>query len=104
SLSGCCLFGAAVILAPPRVATGGDFLDKPLDHGGLALNRPLASLVLAVCMISCVLLRSQRPYPFSIVRARATRPGALRPIPRPATSWPSPYRRPRPRRPLGHAR
>jgi uncharacterized membrane-anchored protein len=24
--------------------TGGDFLDKPVDHGGLALSRPLGCL------------------------------------------------------------
>jgi uncharacterized membrane-anchored protein len=61
------LFWAAFILTRPLGATVGDFLDKPLDHGGLALNRPLASLVLAVCMIACVLLPPQRPHSFSTV-------------------------------------
>ncbi len=56
------LFWAAFILTRPLGATVGDFLDKPLDHGGLALSRPLASLVLAVCMIACVLLLPQRPH------------------------------------------
>ena len=29
-----------------------DFLDKPLDHGGLALSRPLASAVIAALMVT----------------------------------------------------
>lgn len=33
--------------ARPRRVAIGDFLDKPLDRGGLALGRPLASLALA---------------------------------------------------------
>ena len=35
------LFWAAFILTRPLGATLGDFLDKPLDHGGLALSRPI---------------------------------------------------------------
>jgi uncharacterized membrane-anchored protein len=61
------LFWAAFILTRPLGATVGDFLDKPLDHGGLALSRPLASLVLAVAMIACVLLLPQRPHASSSV-------------------------------------
>ena len=34
------LFWAAFILTRPLGATLGDFLDKPLDHGGLALQSP----------------------------------------------------------------
>jgi uncharacterized membrane-anchored protein len=41
------LFWAAFILTRPLGATVGDFLDKPLDHGGLDFSRPLASAVLA---------------------------------------------------------
>src|SRR5216684_1042540 len=41
------LFWAAFILTRPLGATVGDFLDKPRDHGGLALSRPLASAILA---------------------------------------------------------
>ena len=40
------LFWAAFILTRPLGAVVGDFLDKPLDHGGLALSRYSASLVL----------------------------------------------------------
>jgi uncharacterized membrane-anchored protein len=50
------LFWAAFILTRPLGATVGDFLDKPLDHGGLALSRPLASLVLAALIIGCILI------------------------------------------------
>jgi uncharacterized membrane-anchored protein len=54
------LFWAAFILTRPLGATLGDFLDKPLDHGGLALSRPIASAVIAVTMIGCILLLPQR--------------------------------------------
>jgi uncharacterized membrane-anchored protein len=54
------LFWAAFILTRPLGATVGDFLDKPLDHGGLALSRPLASAVISVLMIMCILLLPQR--------------------------------------------
>src|SRR5882762_11882045 len=39
------LFWTAFILTRPLGAPVGDFLDKPLDHGGLALSRPLASAI-----------------------------------------------------------
>jgi uncharacterized membrane-anchored protein len=61
------LFWAAFILTRPLGATVGDFLDKPLDHGGLALSRPLASLILALSMIACVLLLPQRAHSSSTV-------------------------------------
>jgi uncharacterized membrane-anchored protein len=54
------LFWAAFILTRPLGATVGDFLDKPLDHGGLALSRPIASAVIAVVMIVCILHLPQR--------------------------------------------
>lgn len=54
------LFWAAFILTRPLGATVGDFLDKPLDHGGLALSRPLASAVIAAFMVACLLLVPQR--------------------------------------------
>src|SRR5213082_3419435 len=41
------LFWAAFILTRPLGATVGDFLDKPLNKGGLAMSRPIASAVLA---------------------------------------------------------
>lgn len=60
SASRALLFWAAFILTRPLGATVGDFLDKPLDHGGLALSRPLASAVLAAIMVACILLFPQR--------------------------------------------
>jgi uncharacterized membrane-anchored protein len=54
------LFWAAFILTRPLGATVGDFLDKPVDHGGLALSRPIASAVLAAFILGCVLLLPQR--------------------------------------------
>jgi uncharacterized membrane-anchored protein len=55
------LFWAAFILTRPLGATVGDFLDKPLDHGGLALSRPLASAAIAGAMILCIALFPKRP-------------------------------------------
>jgi uncharacterized membrane-anchored protein len=43
SVSRVFLFWAAFILSRPLGATVGDFLDKPVDDGGVALSRPLAS-------------------------------------------------------------
>ncbi len=55
------LFWAAFILTRPLGATVGDFLDKPHEHGGLALSRPLASLVIAVLLVAGIALLPQRP-------------------------------------------
>jgi uncharacterized membrane-anchored protein len=60
SISRVTLFWAAFILTRPLGATVGDFLDKPVSHGGLNLSRPLASAVLAIFMVVCVLLLPQR--------------------------------------------
>ena len=54
------LFWAAFILTRPLGATVGDFLDKPVSDGGLALSRPIASAVIAVFIIACILLLPQR--------------------------------------------
>ena len=56
SLSRTALFWAAFILTRPLGATVGDFLDKPLAKGGLALSRPLASLALLVAIVLIVWL------------------------------------------------
>ena len=53
------LFWIAFILTRPLGATVGDFLDKPLDHGGLDLSRPIASAVLAVAILALILLLPQ---------------------------------------------
>lgn len=54
------LFWAAFILTRPLGAVVGDFLDKPLDHGGLALSRPLASAVLAAVILVLILVLPQK--------------------------------------------
>lgn len=54
------LFWAAFILTRPLGATVGDFLDKPTDHGGLALSRPLASGVILAVIVVLVLVLPQR--------------------------------------------
>jgi uncharacterized membrane-anchored protein len=54
------LFWAAFILTRPLGATVGDFLDKPVDEGGLEFSRPLASAMIAGFMILCLLVLPQR--------------------------------------------
>ena len=54
------LFWVAFILTRPLGATVGDFLDKPVKHGGLALSRPLASAVIAAFIVVCLLVLPQR--------------------------------------------
>jgi uncharacterized membrane-anchored protein len=60
SVSRVLLFWAAFILTRPLGATVGDFLDKPVSHGGLALSRPLASAAIAAFIIVCILVLPQR--------------------------------------------
>lgn len=55
------LFWAAFILTRPLGAVVGDFLDKPLDHGGLALSRYTASAVLLVLILVSTALFPQKP-------------------------------------------
>ena len=55
------LFWAAFILTRPLGATVGDFLDKPLAKGGLAMSRPIASAVLAVVIVALIMILRQRP-------------------------------------------
>jgi uncharacterized membrane-anchored protein len=60
SVSRVFLFWAAFILTRPLGATVGDFLDKPVRDGGLALSRPIASTVIGVFIIACILVLPQR--------------------------------------------
>jgi uncharacterized membrane-anchored protein len=41
-------------------ATVGDFLDKPVSDGGLALSRPIATAVIGVFIIACIIMLPQR--------------------------------------------
>ena len=54
------LFWAAFILTRPLGAVVGDFLDKPLNAGGLALSRYTASAALLVFIVACILIFQQR--------------------------------------------
>lgn len=59
-LSRTLIFWAAFILTRPLGAVVGDFLDKPLSAGGLALDRYSASATLFAFMLTAILLFKQR--------------------------------------------
>lgn len=61
TLSRPALFWAAFILTRPLGAVVGDFLDKPHDHGGLALSRFTASGILLAIMAAGLLFFPQKP-------------------------------------------
>ena len=54
------LFWTAFILTRPLGATIGDYLDKPVESGGLEISRPIATLVIAVIIIACIALFPKR--------------------------------------------
>jgi uncharacterized membrane-anchored protein len=54
------LFWTAFILTRPLGATVGDFFDKPIAQGGLNVSRPLASAIIALFILACILLIPQR--------------------------------------------
>jgi len=54
------LFWAAFILSRPLGAVVGNFFDKPVDHGGLAMSRPMIVLVISVAMIVALMVFPQR--------------------------------------------
>mgnify|MGYP002336329513 CR=1 FL=1 len=54
------LFWAAFILTRPLGAVVGDFLDKPLNAGGLALSRYNASIALTLAILTFILIFPQR--------------------------------------------
>jgi uncharacterized membrane-anchored protein len=60
-LSRVTLFWVAFILTRPLGATVGDFIDKPVADGGLALSRPLASAVIAALIVVLLVVVPQRP-------------------------------------------
>lgn len=65
NISHTALFWAAFILSRPLGATVGDFLDKPLAAGGLALSRYSATACLATFIIACLVLFPQKPAPLA---------------------------------------
>ena len=75
SVSRVFLFWAAFILTRPLGATVGDFLDKPTNHGGLALSRPVASLVIFAAIVVLIAVLPQRPgrHPTSLASQSAAK-------------------------------
>jgi uncharacterized membrane-anchored protein len=54
------LFWSAFVLTRPLGAVVGDFLDKPVAHGGLELSRAGASIVLVIAIVLLISLVPQR--------------------------------------------
>jgi uncharacterized membrane-anchored protein len=54
------LFWVAFVLTRPLGAVVGDFLDKPINVGGLAISRYMASGVLLVFIVVCIFVVPQR--------------------------------------------
>ncbi|MBS0520656.1 MAG: hypothetical protein JSR90_18305, partial [Proteobacteria bacterium] len=74
NLPGTLLFWSAFILTRPLGATVGDFLDKPVPDGGLALSRLYASLLIAAFMLACTLVLPQRAGRHPGAEARSVSP------------------------------
>lgn len=55
------LFWAAFILTRPLGAVVGDFLDKPITNGGLALSRYSASVTLIALIVVCIIIFPHKP-------------------------------------------
>jgi uncharacterized membrane-anchored protein len=55
------LFWTAFVLTRPLGAVVGDYLDKPIAEGGLALSRYSATGVLLLFIVACIFLFPQRP-------------------------------------------
>jgi uncharacterized membrane-anchored protein len=60
TISRTALFWVAFVLTRPLGAVVGDFLDKPLQAGGLAQSRFSASAVLFVFIVGCIYIFPQR--------------------------------------------
>jgi uncharacterized membrane-anchored protein len=60
SISRTALFWVAFVLTRPLGAVLGDFLDKPVSAGGLALSRYSASAVLLALIVACIVVFPQR--------------------------------------------
>jgi len=55
------LFWIAFILTRPLGAVTGDYLDKPLDDGGLEVNRYILTAVLLIIIVAAILIFPQKP-------------------------------------------
>lgn len=63
AIDGVILFWAAFILTRPLGAVVGNVFDKPVDHGGLAVSRPIITAVLGGLMLAALLIWPQRAAP-----------------------------------------
>lgn len=61
SVSRTVLFWIAFVLTRPLGAVVGDFLDKPHEDGGLELSRYVATIVLLVAIVLCIVIFPQKP-------------------------------------------
>lgn len=61
SISNTLLFWAAFVLTRPLGAVVGDYLDKPITSGGMALSRYSASAVLVVFIVACLVIFKHKP-------------------------------------------
>lgn len=61
NISKALLFWIAFITTRPLGAVVGDFLDKPIEKGGLELSRYAASAVLFIAIVALVLIFKQEP-------------------------------------------
>jgi uncharacterized membrane-anchored protein len=61
NISRTALFWAAFILTRPLGAVVGDFLDKPINEGGLELSRYSASATILVLIVFCIFIFSHKP-------------------------------------------
>jgi uncharacterized membrane-anchored protein len=61
SVSRTILFWIAFILTRPLGAVTGDYLDKPLDDGGLEMNRYILTAVLLIVIVLAIVIFPQRP-------------------------------------------
>jgi uncharacterized membrane-anchored protein len=61
SLSRTILFWIAFVLTRPLGAVTGDFLDKPIDDGGLGVNRYILTAALLVLIVGAIFIFPQRP-------------------------------------------
>jgi uncharacterized membrane-anchored protein len=61
NISRTALFWSAFVLTRPLGAVVGDFLDKPIEDGGLALSRYWATIALLAFMVACIAVFPQRP-------------------------------------------
>jgi uncharacterized membrane-anchored protein len=60
NLSKAVLFWIAFILTRPLGAVTGDFLDKPVDDGGLGVNRYMLTAVLLIVIVAVILIFPQK--------------------------------------------